>query len=169
MSFNNKRKSNEYNYENDFKRARRLEQCLEQSDNEIVRLKHNNNNLEKKNKVLEKHLNDKNKIIFNLDTNLNKLKEYKKILNGIDTKELFKIFSIHHIEDERYISCLIYKFIKEERNQDIKIFNQIKDLYSKSYDKKSINEDESNINNNIETYKIENTAIDSDHWTKNKN
>ena len=146
-----------------------VEQYLEQSYNDILRLKHINNDLEKKNRELEKKLNEKNKIIFNLDTNLNKLKEYKNILNGIDTNELFKIFCIHHLEGERYISCLIYKFIKEERNQDIKIFNQIKDLYSKSDDKKTIIEDKSNINNNIDTYKIENTAIDSDHWTKNKN
>ena len=33
MSFNNKRKSNQYYYKNDFKRAKHLEKCLKQYPN----------------------------------------------------------------------------------------------------------------------------------------
>ena len=168
MNYNNKRKINTNYYENDFKRARYLENCLEQIKYDYNKLKNVINDLKVKNNKLEELLDNKNNRIFNLDKNLIKFKEYKIILGNIETNELFKIFSIKYIEGERYVSCLIYKFIKEERKEDIDKFNKIKELCNKLDNKKILNEDNSNNSNDVENNIIENTAIDSDHWTKNK-
>lgn len=164
MSFNNKRKRFT---DNDFYRARRFEYLLNDANNDIKKLIIIKKKLEKEKKDLEQQLTDKNKKIYNLNYELIKLKEYNNILINMNTDDLFKNFCIYYLKGERYISCIIYKYIKEERNKDIDIFNQIKELYELKEKKSKKEDNKPTITNN--NNKIYNTAIDTDHWTNNKN
>ena len=140
MNFNKKRKCNE-----DFYRARK------------------NKELEKKNKELEKKNKELNKEIYNLKNILKKLKEYVELLKNISTEKFLQVYKKYRLNKrEIYYSCIIYKFINTERNEDLEPFKKIREEAIRRENQNNENNENNDDNNdNEDNNRIENTARDN--------